>query len=62
MAKANIEIRNKIKAEGLFLWQVADAMGIQDSTFSRLLRKELSDRDRARVLAAIEKAKGVYAS
>ena len=57
MANANIEIREKIKAAGLYMWQVADALGIQDSNFSRLLRKELSERDRARVLAAIEKAK-----
>ena len=61
MANANIEIREKIKAAGLYMWQVADALGIQDSNFSRLLRKELSERDRAHVLAAIEKAKGVYA-
>ena len=62
MASANEEIRNKIKAAGLFLWQVADTMGIQDSNFSRMLRKELCERDRLRVLSAIEKAKEVYAS
>lgn len=61
MANANIEIREKIKAAGLYMWQVADALGIQDSNFSRMLRKELSGKDRTRVLAAIEKAKGVYA-
>ena len=44
MVSTNAEIRNKIKAEGLFLWQVADTMGIQDSNFSRMLRKELCER------------------
>lgn len=62
MAHTNLEIRNEIKAAGLFLWQVADIMGIQDSNFSRMLRKELCERDRLRVLSAIEKAKEVYAS
>lgn len=62
MAHTNSEIRNEIKAAGLFLWQVADVMGIQDSNFSRMLRKELCERDRLRVISAIEKAKEVYAS
>lgn len=39
---------------GLRLWQVAEAIGMNDSAFSRKLRRELSPEDKERVLAAIK--------
>ncbi len=61
MGTNNTEIRKAIKDAGLMFWQVADVLGMHDSNFSRLLRKELSTSDRERVLAAVNKAKEVYA-
>ena len=40
---------------GLRLWQVAEAMGMNDSAFSRKLRRELSPEGKERVLATIER-------
>lgn len=49
----NQDIRNEIKAAGLFLWQIADALGINDGNFSRRLRHELPDAEKARIRAII---------
>lgn len=51
----NIEIRKSAKAAGVRLWQVADALGIQDSAFSRKLRKELSNDEKSEILGIIDK-------
>ena len=50
----NVEIRESAKAKGVMLWEIADAIGITDATFSRKLRKELSADERSRILEKIE--------
>lgn len=37
--KANTEIREAANQAGVFLWQIADRLGITDSNFSRKLRR-----------------------
>ena len=54
---ANEAIRNAIRDAGLKQWEVADAYGLCEGNFCRLLRHELTDERRQRVEAAIEKAK-----
>lgn len=49
----NKDIRTEIKAAGLYLWQIADALGINDGNFSRKLRHELPDEEKARIRAII---------
>ena len=49
----NTDIREKAKASGLKLWQIADKLGITDGNFSRKLRKELSESEKARVFEII---------
>lgn len=49
----NHEIRQAAKDAGLRLWEVADALGMQDYALSRKLRHELQPDEKARVLAAI---------
>lgn len=49
----NLDIRNEIKAAGLYFWQVADALGINDGNFSRKLRHELPDKEKTRIRAII---------
>ncbi len=39
----NVDIRTEISNAGLKLWQVADGLGISDTSFSRLLRHELPE-------------------
>lgn len=51
----NIEIRQAIIESGLKYWQVADALNVADSTFTKWLRKELDPDKKAIVMDAIEK-------
>lgn len=51
------EIKERILAADLRVWQVADAFGCTDGNFSRKLRKDFSDADTDRVLSIIDKLK-----
>lgn len=51
----NTEIRKAINDAGLRYWQVAEELGIADTTFTKWLRKELPDEKSSQVMAAIEK-------
>ena len=50
----NLEIRRTAAAAGVKLWQVADALGIADSSFSRKLRKELPAAEQEKILGIIK--------
>ena len=52
--KANMKIREKAKNSGVRLWQIADALGIQESMFSKRLRNELPEDEQERILAIID--------
>lgn len=52
MTKA--EIKQLAKNAGVYMWQIAEKLGITDGTLSRKLRRPLSETDTAKVLAAIE--------
>lgn len=51
------EVKKRILAAGLKIWQVAYAFGCTDGNFSRKLRRDFSDADTERVLSIIEKLK-----
>ncbi len=51
------EIKERIKAAGIKIWQVAKEMGMNDGNFSRKLRNDFSDEDTEKVLNIIEKLK-----
>lgn len=51
---ANVEIRTKAFCNNVKLWQIADSLGITDATFSRKLRKELSETEKAKILKIID--------
>ena len=53
MVKENNDVRQAAKRNGVALWAVADDLGISEATMTRLLRRKLSDGDRARVMDAI---------
>lgn len=51
----NKDVRNAIVAAGLRYWQVADAYGCTDGTFSRKLRKELPQVEKEKIFSIIER-------
>lgn len=54
----NIEIRKAIKESGFKHWQIADIIGVADTTFCRMLRRELPEDRKQEILIAIQAAKG----
>lgn len=54
---ANNEIRRTAGGYGIRLWQVAEAIGMNESAFSRKLRHELPQEEKEKILEAIEKLK-----
>ena len=50
MIQANQKIRKTAAAAGVKLWRIADKLGYADSTFSRLLRKELPEEKQAQIM------------
>ena len=52
---SNQDIRCAAAGAGVKLWKIADALGITDSSFSRKLRKELSQEEKEKIFSIIEK-------
>jgi len=57
---ANQDIRKAIKESRVKYYEVADRLGISDSSFSRLLRYELDSEYKYEIFKVIEKMKGSY--
>ena len=51
------EIKKAILSAGLKLWQVANALNMQDYSFSRKLRYDFNEEDTQKVLSVIEDLK-----
>ena len=51
----NIEVRSAAASAGVKLWQIADALGVNDGNFSRKLRKEFTPEEKARILEIIDR-------
>lgn len=49
----NNDIRVAAKAAGVMLWQIAEALGIPDTSFSKILRRELPPEKKTQVMAII---------
>lgn len=52
--KANRDIRDAVESRGFRLWELADALGIQDSNLSKKLRRELSQKEKDRYFKVID--------
>lgn len=50
----NMEIRKAAKISGVHLWEVAERYGVNDSNFSRKLRRELPQEEREKILGIID--------
>lgn len=53
--RKNMDIRNSAKKAGVFLWEVAEAYGINDSNFSRKLRKDMPPEVKEEILSIIDR-------
>lgn len=53
----NLDVRTAAKNSGVFLYQVAAALGISEPTMTRKLRCELSEQEKKPIFDAIEKIK-----
>lgn len=51
----NHDIRHAAAGAGVKLWQIADALGIADCSFSRKLRRELPAAEKEKIMEIIEK-------
>lgn len=49
----NHDIKEAAKKAGIKLWQIADKLGINDSNFSRKLRKELNPEEKQKIFDII---------
>ena len=52
---SNQEVRRTAAGAGVKLWQIADALGITDSSFSRKLRKELPQEEKEKIFSIIQR-------
>lgn len=50
----NKDIRSYAKEHGVFLWQVAQVMGISDPTMTRRLRTPLPEQDKQEFIRIID--------
>lgn len=50
----NADIRKYAKEKRVNLWQIANVLGIQDTTFSKKLRFELDEESRKRIFSIID--------
>ena len=50
----NVDIRRAANEASVHLWEVAEKYGLSDSNFSRKLRRELPDAEKAKILDIIE--------
>ena len=50
----NQRIRTEAAAHGVKLWQIAEVYGLNDSNFSRKLRRELPEDEQQRIIGIIE--------
>lgn len=50
----NQEIRQAALRKGVRMWQIAEALGVHENTFSRRLRSELPQDEQERILSIID--------
>lgn len=55
MKKCNEQIRTAAKSKGVFLYSIAEALGVSENTFNRWLRHELPESKKRDILTIIDK-------
>lgn len=54
MAGTNKEIKEAARKAGVYHYEIAERLNIQDSAFSRKLRRELPDQEKEEILEIIK--------
>lgn len=54
---SNKEIESLLKQEKIYKWQVAERLGLHETSFCRWWRKPLSEEQARQVLSAVEEIK-----
>lgn len=54
----NQDIKLRAAGAGVRLWQIAEKLGIADSSLSRKLRKELSENEKQKIFGIIDELAG----
>lgn len=54
----NKPIKDALEHQGIKQWQLADALGVNETTLCKRLRHELPDEERDRILEIIERMRG----
>ncbi len=55
--KANLDIREQAKKAGVYLWQIAAAIGVSEPTFNRRMRVEMPETEKEQVKKVISRLK-----
>lgn len=55
MVMANMDLRQKMRSEGVTFWQLADVLGVCEMTVSRRFRKELSETEKNKISVIIDR-------
>ncbi len=50
----NKDIKVKARKSGVLIWEIADRLGIADTTMSRKLRRELPDSEKQEIFKIID--------
>lgn len=53
--KANLDIRECAKKAGIYLWQIAAAIGVSEPTFNRRMRVEMPEAEKEQVKKVISR-------
>ena len=53
--KANQDIRNTVAVHGFKLWELAEALGVNDGNLSRKLRRELPNDQKEHIFRTIDR-------
>lgn len=51
----NQDVRDAVKRAGVKMWEIAEELGIGDTTLCRRLRKELPQEEKEKIFSIIEK-------
>lgn len=57
MAKTNQIIRKAIEEKRIYAYEVADLLGVSESTYGRMMRKELPEEEQKRIAKLIKEKK-----
>lgn len=50
----NLAIKQAARVKGVHLWEIAERLGVTDSTFSKRLRRELPEDEQAKIMQIID--------